>query len=410
LIKQLILLTQVYPPDAAAVGQYFEELAVRLGREGRDVVVYTADRDYDDPSVKYDARSRHPKVVVKRLPWSSFGKKTILHRLVGQASFLLQCFFRLLFARRVDSLVLTTIPATTGAMVALLLLFRRFKVLYWVMDLNPDQAVAMKVVRPGSLAERLLNRVNRRLLRKAEHVVVLDDFMAARIRQKLPDDPDLGRKLAVIPPWPLEGMESDSEGFHRPAVRRDFGFPETGRLFMYSGNHSLVHPLDGLLAGIVRSPEGSGGHFAFVGGGRAKQAVEAAASGPAKARFTLLPYQPLEKVPALLSSADIHLVAMGTSMVGIVHPCKIYGALAASRPVLLYGPRESALGELVAEHNLGWIIEPEASPEEVGKALEEILQTSDEVLTEMGKRGRRLIETDFQADRLAGKLCSLLRE
>lgn len=162
----IYMLTQVYPKDPAAVGQYFEDAAIRLAEEGHSVTVYTADRDYDDPSIRYDGYSRHANVRVVRLPLTSFGKKSILHRLLGQASYLSQCFIRLLFARKVDGVVFTTIPATTGVMYLCLSWLRRFRTLYWVMDINPDQAVALGAVRPGSLPEKLLGMANRRLVQK----------------------------------------------------------------------------------------------------------------------------------------------------------------------------------------------------------------------------------------------------
>jgi hypothetical protein len=50
-------------------------------------------------------------------------------------------------------------------------------------------------------------------------------------------------------------------------------------------------------------------------------------------------------------------------MSGIVHPCKIYGALAISRPVLALGPAESYLGDILlaeqtpAQTKLGWTVQ-----------------------------------------------------
>ena len=42
--------------------------------------------------------------------------------------------------------------------------------------------------------------MNRCILRRSQDVVVLDRFMAERVRRKL----DVTRKLSIIPPWPHE--------------------------------------------------------------------------------------------------------------------------------------------------------------------------------------------------------------
>ena len=60
-------------------------------------------------------------------------------------------------------------------------------------------------------------------------------------------------------------------------------------------------------------------------------------------------YQPIEKLSASLSAADLHVVVMGDKYVGIVHPCKIYNVLAASRPFLYIGPAESHVRDIIRQ-------------------------------------------------------------
>ena len=52
----LLVISQVYPPDPAAVGQHLADAAEAMVRRGWRVVVYTAGRGYDDPSIRYPAR------------------------------------------------------------------------------------------------------------------------------------------------------------------------------------------------------------------------------------------------------------------------------------------------------------------------------------------------------------------
>ena len=48
--KRLLLVTQVYVPDPAAVGQYMADAAEEMVRQGWDVTVLTSGNGYDDPS------------------------------------------------------------------------------------------------------------------------------------------------------------------------------------------------------------------------------------------------------------------------------------------------------------------------------------------------------------------------
>ena len=84
-----------------------------------------------------------------------------------------------------------------------------------------------------------------RLLRgpgKPDRILALDRFMADTLRRKVP-----ARELPieVFPPWPMEGALETIHHDDNP-FREEHGL--SGKfVVMYSGNHSLVHPLGSLL-------------------------------------------------------------------------------------------------------------------------------------------------------------------
>jgi len=66
-----------------------------------------------------------------------------------------------------------------------------------------------------------------------------------------------------------------------------------------------------------------------------------------------LPYQPLSQLGESLAAADVHVVVMGEAMVGIVHPCKIYGAMAVGRPILAIAPENSHISDIINRYKIG---------------------------------------------------------
>src|SRR5688572_1715009 len=86
----LVLLSQVYVPDPAAVGQYMHEVAAAMVQRGVRVIVFAADSGYDDPSQHYARYERIAGVHVLRLPLSSFGKSSLPVRLIGGGVFTCQ--------------------------------------------------------------------------------------------------------------------------------------------------------------------------------------------------------------------------------------------------------------------------------------------------------------------------------
>ncbi len=211
----------------------------------------------------------------------------------------------------------------------------------WVMDLNPDQALAAGYLDPRSKRARILGGLLRYSLRVARHVVVLDRFMKRRILEKGVE----AERIEVIPPWSHnDNVDYDPEG--REAFRKAHGLD--GKLVvMYSGQpQSPAIHLDTLLEAAKKLSRDSRIAFCFVGGGSEFKKVQQFAEEHSLRNIVSLPYQPIEKLGASLSAADVHAVVMGNPFVGTIHPCKVYNVLAIGAPVLYIGPEESHVADL----------------------------------------------------------------
>jgi hypothetical protein len=211
---------------------------------------------------------------------------------------------------------------------------------FWVMDLNPDEAITAGWLSATSRTSRLLQWILKDSLRRSSLVVVLDRFMARRIVAK-GIEPD---SIAVVPPWSLDDVvKYDASG--RTRFREQHGLADKF-VVMYSGNHSPCHPLTTLLEAAERLSARADIAFCFVGGGSEVETVRRFAAARQLANITVLPYQPLNQLGASLSSADLHTVVMGDPFVGIIHPCKVYNIRALGIPYLYIGPPEGHVADL----------------------------------------------------------------
>jgi glycosyltransferase involved in cell wall biosynthesis len=217
----------------------------------------------------------------------------------------------------------------------------RAKFCYWVMDLNPDEAVAAGWLRADSFMGKTLERMSRFSLRRADRVIALDRFMRDRIAGK----GIAAEKIAVIPPW-----SHDGEVHFDPVGREQFRAThhlQDKFVVMYSGNHSPVHPLDTLMQAAELLKDDGSVCFCFAGGGSEFKRVKQWAEKGRRANVLCLPYQPLNRLSASLSAADAHTVVMGDGFVGLVHPCKIYNILAVGAPVIYIGPQPGHVTEIL---------------------------------------------------------------
>lgn len=400
-MRRFLLVTQVYPPDTAAVGQHMADIAEALARRGHEVTVITSDRGYDDPNQKYQKRETRNGVTVRRLGLTSFGKASMALRLAGGLSLVLQATLRTLLSKQFDALLLTTSPPMGGLIGIVAGTLRRVPFDYWLMDLNPDQAIELGRAAPESLQVRLFEGLNRAILRQARNVITLDEAMALRFH---------GKRMRsafpkIIPVWaPGEFPEPLAMG--DSAERQRYGL-QGRRVVMYAGNHSIAHPLDELFEAVKASDEAGRLGFVFMGGGLAKAPIDAWVTATRPKHVVSLPYQPLEAVHQHLSMSDVQVVVVGPKTVGIVHPSKIYGALAAGRAILVIGPKHSPAARLVAENDLGWVVGSGDLPG-LQQALQQIAEASNETLSAMGSRAFELAAGRFSRSRLMAEFLQIV--
>ena len=133
-------------------------------------------------------------------------------------------------------------------------------------------------------------------------------------------------------------------------VRCGFRFVvlHAGNLGFYGAWETLVD--------AARLLEGEGVGFIFVGNGASKDRVAALGNGSRNIRF--LPFRPTKDVPFVLAAGDLHLVTVRAGLEGVVVPSKLYGILAAGRPVLAVAHPQSDVARIVAKSGAGIVADP----------------------------------------------------
>ncbi len=398
----VLVVSQTFVPDPAAVGQQMADAAFELARRGHAVRVYASGRGYEDPSSVYPSRETLFGADVRRFPLASFGKKSLPLRVAGTAVFHLQAFFAALFTPRVAGIFFSTSPPLIGVPLSVAAALRRVPLFFWAMDLNPDQLIALGKLKPAQFTARFLEAANRFILRRCARVVALDRFMADRLAARgIPRE-----KISVNPPWSHEQHLQAEEGTNPFRVRHGL---EGKFVVMYSGNHSPSNPLTTVLDAAVALKDDPQIRFLFVGGGSGKAEVESYIRTHNLRNAMSLPYQPLAELKYSLTAADLHIVSLGDAMVGIIHPCKIYGAMAAAKPVLFLGPRPSHISDLMDIHEFG-IQVGHGDVEGAKAAIERFRGMAPQTRTGMGLAGQRALREALGQAYLCGQLCEAVED
>ena len=342
---RVLLINQVFHPDPQSTGQHLQGLAQGLLERGHEVTVLTSARSYDNPAVLYPEHETWRGIDIVRVWTSGFGHGTKWRRAADFLSFLVLAALRSLFLPRADVVVTLTTPPLLSVLGATLAGLWQARFIYWVMDLNPDEAVAVGWLQEHGTLTYILEAMSRWSLRQADWAIVLDDYMRERVCAK-GIDPD---KIVTVPIWMHAEVRFDRQG--RERFRREHGLADKF-VVMYSGNHTPCHPLDTLVEAAALLRDDPRIHFCFVGGGIEWRKLRDRAQAESWPNATFLGYQPFDALSASLSAADVQVVAMGDAFVGIVHPCKVYNFLAVERPFVFIGPARGHVPDLIHEAGL----------------------------------------------------------
>ncbi|MBI3273462.1 MAG: glycosyltransferase family 4 protein [Planctomycetes bacterium] len=377
---RVLVLNQFYWPDVAATAQILTDLAEDLAEAGWDVTAVAGRAPYEGAAPPLVAAEERRGVRIRRVWATAFGRGEPAGRLCDYATFFAGAAGACLTLPRPDVIVTLSTPPLLSLVGLATRLFRGSRFVYWVQDLYPDTAVALGLLGAG-WKSGALEALSRASLRGADRVVALGEGMRARVLGK---GVEAGR-ARVIPNW-SDGAQVAPVAPERNAFRRAHGLG--GRfVVLYSGNLGRAHEFDTLLGAAGRlgsaAPDVC---FLFVGGGPARKGVEREAAARGLSNVGFLPYQPREALAESLGSGDVLVVSLRPELEGCMVPSKVYGAMAAGRPVLYVGDPRGEVARLVRDAGCGMAVEPGDADGLADAVLR--LRAGREEAEEMGRRGR----------------------
>ena len=396
---KLSIFTQFYPPDYAATGQLIEELAIQLGKLGINVNVFTGQPGYAFRKESAPLKERLDKLFIRRSRTAILWNSRIRGKAINGILFCLRSGLHLIkSAGRGDILLITTAPPFLQVLGYLA--NRCFGTPYvcLIYDLYPDVAVELNVVSPKNLLVQSWNWLNKKIWRQAQSIVVLSSTMKERV---VANCPEVKEKISVIHNWA-------NPDWIIPLAKQDNWFAQKHDLVkkftvMYSGNMGRCHEMDTIMT-AAKQLQNEDIQFVFIGGG-AKQQICVQQDLP-NCRF--LPYQEKHVLPHSLTACDLSLVSISQGMEGLVAPSKLYGILAAGRPVAAICEPHSYLKSLLSEAKCGATFN---NGDGTGLAtFIRRLAQDRELALNMGTAGREYLESNFTPEIIALEYSKLLRQ
>ena len=411
LTVRLLVLTPHLRPDSAPTGVVVSAIVDGLTGAGHDVHVVTSLPWYREHRVEDRWRGRlvrrghHGTATVTRLHPFPTDKGNLVARALGFIGLTgLATLAGLATRGPFDGVIAVSPPLTFGAAGWLLARRHRCPLVFNVQDVFPDVAVEVGAIRsPRTIA--FFRWLERATYQRADAVTVLSDDLAANVSRKIDVAGGTGRRpvVRVVPNF----VDTDSI---RPADRMTRYRVEHGlgdrTVVMYAGNLGHSQSLDLVVAAADRHRDRHDLVYVVNGGGVRADDLRAAAAQ--RKNLVVVDYQPADRVPEVLASADLHLVPLRAGLGASSVPSKTYSVLAAGRPLIASIDEDSEVARVVVEAGAGLAVPPD-DVEALVEAVE-VLVADPERRVRMGEAGRRWAEAWRSPDQVAVTYAELVAE
>jgi len=121
-----------------------------------------------------------------------------------------------------------------------------------------------------------------------------------------------------------------------------------------------------------------------------------------------LPYQPKDLLKYSLNAADIHLVVNQKGIKGVSVPSKIYGVMAAGKPILGVLEQGSEGHKLITNSDCGIVVEPN-DYKGIFDCIMYFYRMDKVNLTKLGMNGRLYLEDNLTKEVSINKYRKVLR-
>jgi len=386
---RVIVLCPHFEPDTAPTGTVMTRIVHELAALGHEIHVVTSLPWYRRHRIEPGWTGRW--IRTQRVEWGTItrvhpfpgdDKGDLVRRAAGFAGFTVLAGVAAVRAggwfRNADIVLAMSPPLTLGLTGRLVGLAHRGRLVFNIQDIFPDAAV-----RTGAISDRRLIALTGWLERVSYHraraVTVLSEDLRANVVAKV--RPAHRGRIHVIPNF--VDTEQLRPRDRMTGYRAELGLGD-GPVVLYAGNVGFSQSLELVVEAARACPE-----IAFVinGDGAARPTLEAQAAGLDNVHF--VGYQPIERLPEVLASGDVHVVPLRAGLGDVSVPSKTYSSLAMARPVVASIDSGTEIERLLSAAGAGISVAPGDSAAFV-EAIRE-LAGDPQRSARLGESGRRWV-------------------
>lgn len=382
------VVSELFYPETISTGYIMSEITKSLYNEFEVEVICG--------SLFYEHNGNNENFIdlpflVNRINAVNYNKNHFISRLIGNLKISWKMF--LLMKQKIPSnsqVLMVSNPIFLTWLASLLTKKRGWKIKLLVHDVFPENLSSIKRINLiGSLFLPLLKYFFDVAFSKMDTLILLGRDMKDVFLKKVNNV-----QIQIIENW------ADVQNI---SPRHNYSNHEFK--FIYAGNFGRVQGIEALLESFnyIKNPKFS---FIFIGSGARQNLIDDFIKKSKNNLIKRLPWQEREKQNGFLNDASIGVVSLAKGMYGLGVPSKFYNLLAAGKPILYIGPKNSELHLVINEFKIGWFVEAD-NVSEITDTFEKIINTSESILREYSSNARMLAETMYSKKIILSKFNKL---
>ena len=397
-MKRVLIHTLIFSPDGVSTAYLYNDIALRLQQRGYEVVVLTTTPHFNIVPEQVEKQPMKWKV------WgfckvSKFNGMTVLHvpqkkykstllRILGFCYWHIVSFFIGLTIKHVDLILSPSPPLTVGWMNLGLAKLKGCKVIYNVQEIYPD-ILKLK----GGFVLKFLRRMESKVYNRSDAVTTIDKVFHDTIAPRFKDQ----SKLHIIPNF------VDTELYHQVEWEGKLNpelFPKNDSIkLLYAGNIGHAQSWEPLIELVDKTCD-LNVEYVVIGEGAKRGYVEEEIQKRGLEKLHLLPYQPRELMPAILSYSDASFIFMAPEMDGDGFPSKVYTIMACERPLLVLSGENTPIVNFLMDKGCAKLVTERIFDKKVDEMVSWLSDITKDKLREMGKQGLSEIQAKYTKEKV----------
>lgn len=320
---------------------------------------------------------------VHRLKSIDFKSKNIIFRVFKLLFLTFQLILKsIFFLKKEDKVFIVTNPVFLLPFMAFLKKIKKFEITLLVYDVFPENLIATNILNPKNIFYKFLKKVYDWSYKNMDKLIVIGRDMQEFIQKKV----DYKKDIFLIENWCDHKKIIPMKKEDNPIIKK-FKL-ENKIVFSFVGNFGLVQGIENLLeaASLVKNKKFV---LLFIGDGAEKTKIEKFIKNNTKNNIIYAGKYPSKEENIFLNACDISIVSLNNSMYGLGVPSKSYYNMAAQKPLLYVGDKNTEIGKVINDNKIGWTCTP-SNPSLLANLIDEICENEDSLI-QLGKKSRETL-------------------